>query len=111
MALLAILALLMANILAASTPADAMPKRPGLINGCTAEQIQSPSSAPCIDQFEKDVLAGYAYPHHLMCDETGVYCCQGDGTRTFNCKKVSALKVQPGLISPIAPGVLQSAPQ
>jgi hypothetical protein len=72
--------------------AEAKPKKV-VSNGCTAEQIQAPSAGPCIDQLEKDVIAGVAYPHALFCDATGVYCCQSDGTRTFGCKKVSAIKV------------------
>lgn len=87
----ALLALAAVTLLLCSG-AEAKPKKP-VSNGCTAEQIQAPSAGPCIDQLEKDVIAGVAYPHALFCDATGVYCCQSDGTRTFGCKKVSAIKV------------------
>lgn len=106
----AILAVVVLSLPLVATNAAAKPKKPSTINGCTAEQIQAPSSGSCINQLEQDVVAGAAYPHALFCDATGVYCCQSDGTRTFGCKKVS-VRVQPGLLSPIAPGTLQNAPQ
>ncbi|MBN9009834.1 MAG: hypothetical protein J0H63_06730, partial [Rhizobiales bacterium] len=68
--------------------AEAKPKLQGM-HGCTAAQIQDPSGGACLDQLEKDIISGTAYPHSLYCDATGVYCCQGDNTRTFNCKKVA----------------------
>jgi len=83
--------------------AMAKPKKPATVNGCTAEQIQAPSAGPCINQLQQDIIDGVAYPHALFCDETGVYCCQSDGTRTFGCKKVGA-KVQTQPLTPVAPG-------
>lgn len=61
-------------------------------NGCTAAQIQSPQAKACIDQLNKDVLAGVRYVHALFCDASGMSCCQTDGTRTFNCQSVSSVR-------------------
>ena len=80
--------------LMANEAATAKPKKT-VSNGCTAEQIQDPSAGPCINQLGQDTINGVAYPHQLMCDETGVYCCQSDGTRTFGCKKVASFHVPP----------------
>jgi hypothetical protein len=74
--------------------AEAKPKLQGM-HGCTAAQIQAPSAGSCLDQLEKDIISGAAYPHSLYCDATGVYCCQGDNTRTFACKKVAITVVKP----------------
>jgi hypothetical protein len=75
---------------------EAKPKLQGM-HGCTAAQIQAPSASSCLDQLENDIISGAAYPHSLYCDATGVYCCQGDNTRTFNCKKVAITVVKPPL--------------
>ena len=105
----AILAAIVLSLPLVTSDAAAKPKKASTVNGCTAEQIQAPSSGACINQLEQDTVAGVAYPHQLFCDASGVYCCQSDGTRTFGCKKVSAL-VRPPNLSPIAPGTLQNAP-
>ena len=84
--------------------------RSSTVNGCTAAQIQSPAAGPCIDQLQKDTVAGVAYPHFLMCDASGMYCCQGDATRTFGCKAVAI--VRPPNFSPMVrtPGGHKIAP-
>lgn len=101
--------LMIAAPLLSAGNAEAKPKKI-VSQGCTVEQIQAPSSSGCLDKLEQDIKDGVAYPHSLFCDETGVYCCQGDGTRTFGCKKVSALSKAPG--STVAPntGTLKLAP-
>jgi hypothetical protein len=91
--------------------AEAKPKLQGM-HGCTAAQIQAPSAGACLDQLEKDIISGAAYPHSLYCDATGVYCCQGDNTRTFNCKKVAITVVKPpiGGIIGKPPAKLKASP-
>ena len=100
--------IVMVGLALAVLPASAKPKKI-VSNGCTAEQIQSPGGSRCVDKMEQDLLNNVAYPHFVMCDETGAYCCQGDSTRTFGCKKISALR---GGMSPInrAPGGLTINP-
>ncbi len=101
--------LLIAAPMLYAAKAEAKPKKI-VSQGCTVEQIQAPSSSGCLDKLEQDIKDGVAYPHSLFCDETGVYCCQGDGTRTFGCKKVSALSKAPGSTAAPNTGTLKLAP-
>ena len=58
--------------------AEAKPKK--VSNGCTVEQIQSPSSAACLKQAENDVLNDRATVHALYCSSTGkILCCEYSG--------------------------------
>jgi hypothetical protein len=95
--------------LTAAQHATARPKIQS--NGCTAAQIQSPQAKACIDQLNKDVLAGVRYVHALFCDAGGMSCCQTDGTRTFNCQSVGLVRGA-GSLGPTPAGSLQppSAP-
>lgn len=108
-AILSFALIALVSLLLTAQPLTAKPKKI-VSNGCTAEQIQSPGGSRCVDKMEQDILNNVAYPHFVMCDETGSYCCQGDGTRTFGCKKISSLRA-PGM-SPIfrPPGGLKVNP-
>jgi hypothetical protein len=104
------LSLIVFAVLLAAPTASALPPKQSF--KCTMAQVQAAASQACLKQFEDDIMADAAYPHHLVCDETGVFCCQGDGSRTFNCQRVSALKsILPNLLlGPNAPQ-LQTTPQ
>jgi hypothetical protein len=108
--ILAAVMALAAAMLWATPEASALPKKQS--PGCTMAQVQAAASQACLTQFEEDILADAAYPHHLVCDETGVHCCQGDGSRTFNCQRVSALQsiLKNLFLGPNAPQ-LQQTPQ
>ena len=90
-------------------PAIAKPR--STFMGCTVAQIQSPRASACIDQMQKDIMAGYAYPHFVMCDATGMYCCQGDNVRTFNCRAIRATSPVKSFSVPLPGGLLEPTPR
>jgi mannitol-specific phosphotransferase system IIBC component len=101
--------LVLVSLMLVVHPVSAKPKKTNS-GGCTVAQAQAPAASRCIDQSEKDLLDNVAYPHVLICDATGVYCCQGDGSRTFGCKRLSSF--QTGGSSPVyqPPGGLKVNP-
>lgn len=103
--LVALLALLAA--LAVTAPAEAKPKRI-VSNGCTAEQIQSPKAAQCINKLEQDIMSGSATYHALYCSSSGaLLCCQYDqsGNVLDHSCEVQRMS-RPPLDAVVAPGTL-----
>lgn len=87
----ALVVLVLVSLMLVAHPAVAKPKKTNS-GGCTVAQAQAPAASRCIDQSEKDLLDNVAYPHVLICDATGVSCCQSDGSRTFGCKRLSSFQ-------------------
>jgi len=81
---LLILAILAGALLGAVEPAAAAPKSIHHMCGTQAgdtEKIQDSRVQACIDQMQKDILAGDPNPHYLLClADGGVSCCQDSGS-------------------------------
>jgi hypothetical protein len=65
--------------------ADAKPKSIHHVCGTQAgdtEKIQDPRVQACLDQMQKDILAGDPNPHYLLClADGGVSCCKDVGSQ------------------------------
>jgi hypothetical protein len=74
-------------IVAISLSPIAMPAYGQNVNGCTAQQIQSPVGRDCMRQLDQDVIKGkgnITKTHQLVCTITGMRCCVGDDKGHFS---------------------------
>jgi hypothetical protein len=86
----------LAMFLSSGLPAVAQTQKK-LVNGCTAAQIQSPKAKQCIDQQERDVIAGRSVYHALYCSSSGaILCCQYENGRILD----ASCSVQSGVPRP-----------
>ena len=80
-------------------------------NGCTAQQIQSPAASPCIDQMERDVMAGSSIIHAVYCSSSGaILCCQYEGNRVVDHSCTVVGKTRPA-IGVTGPRPMTAAPR
>jgi hypothetical protein len=95
-----------------AAPAEAKPKRPNP-GGCSMAQLQkaateTPAGRACAQAQDQSVINNTTFIM-FVCTSEGVYCCPSNASSAADCSKISAAKVNPGILDNIAPGVtLQS---
>src|SRR5262245_37976738 len=85
--------------LAVTVPHSTLARPKQLVNGCSAEQIQSNFGNSCVDQMQQDLLNKKPYTHALLCNGSEVLCCTYDNAtnQIQTCRKPAGSRLMPGM--------------
>lgn len=94
-----------AVFLAMIMPQSILARPKQLVNGCTAQQIQSNFGNSCVDQMQQDLINNRSYTHALVCNGGEVLCCTYDNTtnQIQTCRRPAGTKAAATLGTTVAP--------
>lgn len=91
--------------LATIMPQSVLARAKQLVNGCSAQQIQSNFGNSCVDQMQQDIINNRSYTHALVCNGGEVLCCTYDNAtnQIQTCRRPAGAKTAATLGTTLAP--------